>query len=115
VVNDSIILVEFAKLEHATGIPLTQAACKASKLRFRAVLLTSATTIVGMCPLLLESSPQAQMLIPLTTSIVFGLTISTLLVLFMVPTMYAIIEDFRRTARVDRGTHRRAGASTGNC
>lgn len=100
VVNDSIILVAFAKREHAAGTPLTEAARKASTLRFRAVLLTSATTIAGLFPLLLESSPQAQMLIPLTTSIVFGLIVSTLLVLFMVPALYAIIEDFRSVARV---------------
>lgn len=113
VVNDSIILVAFAKREHAAGMPMIEAARMASTLRFRAVLLTSATTIVGLFPLLLESSPQAQMLIPLTTSIVFGLVVSTLLVLFMVPALYAIIEDFRRSGQDDSGTCGDAGMSTG--
>lgn len=105
VVNDSIMLVEFAKREHAAGRTLIEAACRASTLRFRAVLLTSVTTIVGLVPLLFESSPQAQMLIPLTTSIVFGLTVSTLLVLFMVPALYAISDDLRGTTRVRNKPH----------
>ena len=52
VVNDSIILMAFAKRHHAAGTPLVEAACKASTLRFRAVLQTSVTTIVERCPLL---------------------------------------------------------------
>jgi len=70
-----------------------QAAAKASSERFRAVVLTSLTTIVGLTPLLFEQSPQAQILIPLATSIVFGILSSTLLVLFVVPCLYTILED----------------------
>ncbi|MFT7185891.1 MAG: HAE1 family hydrophobic/amphiphilic exporter-1 [Pseudohongiellaceae bacterium] len=94
VVNDSILLVEFVKLRVKEGLGVHAAAAKASHDRFRAVLLTSLTTIAGMTPLLFETSLQAQILIPLATSIVFGIASSTLLVLFVIPCMYSILEDF---------------------
>ncbi len=94
VVNDSILLVIFAKNRVAEGFSVHDAAAKASHDRFRAVILTSLTTIAGMAPLLFETSLQAQILIPLTTSIVFGIATSTVLVLFVVPCLYTILEDF---------------------
>ena len=94
VVNDSILLVEFVKKRVEEGHSVHQAAAKASYDRFRAVFLTSVTTIAGMTPLLFETSLQAQILIPLATSIVFGIATSTLLVLFVLPCLYTILEDF---------------------
>jgi len=94
VVNDSILLVEFVKRHVADGLTVHEAAARASFDRFRAVLLTSTTTIAGMTPLLFESSLQAQILIPLVTSIVFGIATSTLLVLFVIPCLYTILEDW---------------------
>jgi multidrug efflux pump subunit AcrB len=66
----------------------------ASRERFRAVVLTSVTTIAGLLPLLSEKSMQAQILIPLACSIVFGLLMSTILVLLVVPCLYTILSDF---------------------
>ena len=94
VVNDSILLVEFVKKHIQADITPHEAAAKASSERFRAVFLTSLTTAVGLTPLLFEQSSQAQILIPLATSIVFGIISSTLLVLFVTPCLYAILEDF---------------------
>jgi len=94
VVNDSILLVEFVIKRVAEGLSVHDAAAKASFDRFRAVLLTSVTTIAGMTPLLFETSLQAQVLNPLATSIVFGITTSTLLVLLVIPSLYSIPEDF---------------------
>ncbi|MCF6354457.1 MAG: efflux RND transporter permease subunit [Candidatus Polarisedimenticolaceae bacterium] len=94
VVNDSILLVEFLKLRAREGIPIPEAAKIASRERFRAVLLTSLTTVAGLTPLLMESSLQAQILTPLATSIVFGLLVATLLVLFVVPAIFSIFSDF---------------------
>lgn len=94
VVNDSILLVEFLKLRVKEGHSTVAAAKLASRERFRAVLLTSITTIAGLTPLLLEKSLQAQVLIPLATSIVFGLLATTLLVLLVVPAMFSILHDF---------------------
>ena len=93
VVNDSILLVNFTKHYHGDTKSVVEAAPKASQARFRAVFLTSATTIVGLLPMLSETSLQAQILIPLVTSLCFGLLISTVLVLFLVPAVYAIFDD----------------------
>ena len=97
VVNDSILLVEFARLRMAEGMSVHRAAAQASRDRFRAVLLTSLTTIAGLLPLLSERSLQAQVLIPLVVSIVFGIFASTLLVLFVIPALYSILEDLGMT------------------
>lgn len=94
VVNDSILLVSFVKTHTAAGKAVDIAAKTASRERFRAVLLTSVTTIAGLLPLLSERSLQAQVLIPLACSIVFGLLMSTILVLVVVPCLYTILSDF---------------------
>ena len=94
VVNDSILLVEFVKRHNRDGLKPHDAAAKASHDRFRAVLLTSLTTIAGLTPLLFEQSVQAQILIPLATSIIFGIASSTFFVLFVIPCLYTILEDF---------------------
>ncbi len=94
VVNDSILLVNFTKHFHGDTKSVADAAPLASRARFRAILLTSLTTIVGLLPLLSETSLQAQVLIPLVTSLAFGLMVTTLLVLFLVPAMYSILDDF---------------------
>lgn len=100
VVNDSIILITFLKMRVKEGLSIHEAACTASRERFRAVLLTSMTTIAGLIPLLSETSLQAQILVPLVTSLVFGLLASTLLVLLVVPALYTILEDFGFTEKV---------------
>ena len=98
VVNDSILLVEFVKQHTREGMTPHDAAAKACHERFRAVLLTSLTTIAGLTPLLFEQSLQAQILIPLATSIIFGIASSTFLVLFVIPSLYSILEDFKGVA-----------------
>ncbi len=98
-VNDSIILVARADERHAGGEDMRAAAIGAAKDRLRAVLLTSLTTIGGLTPLLFETSLQAQFLIPMAITIVFGLMASTLLVLFLVPATLGIAEDMRWLGR----------------
>ena len=93
VVNDSILLVEFVKYRVAEGMKLHDAAQYAVHDRFRAIFLTSVTTIAGMTPLLFESSSQALILVPLVTSIVFGMLTSTVLIMLVLPSVYAIMED----------------------
>lgn len=97
VVNDSILLVEFIKRRSASG-EVAEASRAAARARFRAVFLTSATTIAGLTPLLFETSVQAQVLIPLACSIVFGMAASTLLVLLVVPSLYTILADLGLTS-----------------
>ena len=93
VVNDSILLVIFLKNARTTATSLHDAAAAASRDRFRAVLLTSSTTIAGLLPILFERSLQAQILKPLVISTAFGLMASSMLVLLGLPCMYMILGD----------------------
>lgn len=99
VVNDSILLMLFIKAGVARGLSAPAAAQGASRSRFRAVLLTSATTVAGLVPLMFERSQQAQTLIPVATSIVFGMLASTMLILLVLPAMYAVLADLGLTAK----------------
>jgi multidrug efflux pump subunit AcrB len=90
VVNDSIVLVDFINHRTRSGIALEDAVLEAGQRRFRPVLLTSLTTVVGLLPILTETSFQAQLVIPMATSLCFGLMLSTLLVLVLVPTLYLV-------------------------
>jgi len=94
VINDSILLVVFIREQRALGMEVREAAYHAGVARFRPILLTSITTIAGLTPLLMETSLQAQILIPLATSLAFGLTSATLTALFLVPAVYCILDDF---------------------
>ncbi len=94
VVNDSILLVSFIKNRRKEGKSIVDASCTASRERFRAVLLTSVTTVLGLTPLLSETSLQAQILIPIAASIAFGMIASTVLVLIAIPSFYSILGDF---------------------
>lgn len=97
VVNDSILLVEFVKRRCREGMSLHDAASRAVRDRFRAIFLTSITTIAGMIPLLSETSLQAQVLIPLVASVVFGMLAATLLTLLVLPASYAVMQDLGYT------------------
>lgn len=93
VVNDSILLVIFVKRHVEDGHNFHESAGLAVRDRFKAIFLTSATTVAGMAPLLFETSSQALVLVPLVTSIVFGMLTSTLLIMLVLPSVYAILED----------------------
>jgi HAE1 family hydrophobic/amphiphilic exporter-1 len=97
VVNDSILLVLFLKQAGHRGVPVVDAAINASRTRFRAVMITSLTTIAGLSPLMLERSLQAQILIPIAISICFGLLASTVLVLLVIPALYVMLHDLGLT------------------
>jgi multidrug efflux pump subunit AcrB len=99
-VNDSILLVTFIKTNRRQGMSALRAAQQACRERFRAVLLTSATTVVGLLPILAETSLQAQVLKPLVASIAFGLVGTTVLVLFLIPVLYVIFEDLGWTRQI---------------
>lgn len=96
VINDSIVLVTFYKKLREQGMDIHEAVVEAACQRLRAVLLTSLTTIGGLTPILFETSLQAQFLIPMATSIVFGLAYGTLLILIVVPSLLTIVEGGRK-------------------
>lgn len=93
VVNNSILLVDFVKRENEVVASVSQAAARAARARFRAIFLTTTTTTAGLLPILTETSLQAQILIPLVASLVFGLLTAGLVVLFVLPAVYAILDD----------------------
>jgi multidrug efflux pump subunit AcrB len=95
VVNDSLILIDFINRSVRWGLDVETAVVESGKARFRAVLLTSITTIAGLLPILLERSFQAQFLIPMAISICFGLLAATFLTLLYVPALYLIVRDIR--------------------
>ncbi len=88
VVNDSIVLLDFINLQVRSGMPLQESLMTAGRRRLRPVFLTSITTIAGLLPILIEESLQAQVVIPMATSLAYGLVMSTVLVLFLVPNLY---------------------------
>ena len=94
-VNDSIVLVSRLDERLSQGETLDEAAVGASRDRLRAVLLTSLTTIGGLIPLMFEKSIQAQFIVPMAVTIIFGLGMATLLVLFLVPAFVGIGADFK--------------------
>jgi multidrug efflux pump subunit AcrB len=93
VVNDSIVLVSFLRRELATGTPLLDAVRSAALSRFRAVMLTSLTTIAGLSPLMFETFSLAIYMVPIAITLCFGLAFATLLVLLVVPALIVMIEN----------------------
>jgi len=97
-VNDSIILMSQIRRRLEEGDSSAEAAIGASQDRLRAVVLTSLTTIGGLFPLLFETSRQAQFLIPMAITLVFGLAAATILVLVLVPALVGVGGDIGRLA-----------------
>ena len=93
VVNNAILLVQFIKSYREQGMSAQEAAGAASRARFRAILITTSTTVAGMLPLLAETSTQAMAVIPLVISAGSGLLVSTVLIPVAFPALYAILED----------------------
>ena len=96
--------MDFINARIRSGTPLREAVLEAGQRRFRPVLLTSMTTVAGLLPILNETSFQAQLVIPMATSLCFGLLLSTLLVLVLVPTFYLVYATLFGTHEVRRVT-----------
>jgi multidrug efflux pump subunit AcrB len=93
VVNNAIILVSMYQELRQTGMDVDQALVEAACPRLRAMLLTSATTVVGLGPLIFETSLQAQFLIPMAVSLAFGVGFATVLVLIFTPALLSAHES----------------------
>ena len=90
VINDSIVLIDYINKHGKRDEDILTALVESGRDRFRPVLLTSITTVAGLLPLLLETSFQAQVLIPMATSLCFGLILGTVLILYLIPTFYVL-------------------------
>ena len=99
VVNDSLILVDFVNRAREEGKSLMQSAIDSGCYRFRAIILTSLTTFVGLVPIIMEKSLQAKIVIPMATSLAFGILFSTVVTLILVPILYIILDDIKRLLR----------------
>jgi multidrug efflux pump subunit AcrB len=98
VVNDSLLMVDFVNRAVSEGKSLDEAAFTAGSKRFRAIMLTTVTTFVGLLPMLLESSLQAESMIPMAISLGFGIIFATTITLILVPCLYMVLEDFKKLA-----------------
>jgi multidrug efflux pump subunit AcrB len=93
VVNDSLVMITRYNQAREEGQPVAQSLHEAGVGRFQAIFLTTATTVIGLIPLLTETSEQAQYLIPAAVSLAFGELFGTMLMLLLVPVLIAIAED----------------------
>ncbi len=101
VVNDSLIMIDFVNKARQAGAPVRQAVIESGTLRFRAIILTSLTTAAGLMPIMLETSVQAQYVIPMAISLSFGILFATAITLFLIPSLYMLqIDGFARTRRI---------------
>jgi len=94
VVNDSLIMVDFINKARLEGVALKRAVIQSGTERFRAIILTSITTAVGLMPIMLEKSVQAQFVIPMAISMAFGIIFATVITLFLIPALYLLQVDF---------------------
>lgn len=95
VVNDSLVLIDFANRRYRQGVPVLYAVHSAGIQRFRPILLTTLTTCGGLAPIIAETSRQARFLIPMAISLGFGILFATFITLIMVPCLYMILEDIK--------------------
>ncbi len=98
-VNDSLLLVDYANKRAAAGVDIREAISQAGIRRFRPVLLTTLTTFGGLAPMIFETSRQARFLIPMALSVGFGILFATVITLVLVPSLFLVVEDLRAIQR----------------
>ncbi len=104
IVNGSLVLIDFANEERSRGKPARQAMIDAAKSRFRPILLTATTTFLGIFPLIIERSIQAQFLVPLAVSIGVGVLLGTALLMLLTPALAMWVEDVSTRWRAPLGS-----------
>ena len=95
-VNDTLVMVDYVNRRRAAGANLRDAALEAGAKRFRPIMLTSVTTFVGLLPLIMDRSLQAQFLIPMAVSLAFGVLFATVITLFLIPCSLLLADDLGR-------------------
>ena len=100
VINDSLVLVDqYNRLRAETGMPPGEAIVEASRRRFRAIFLTTATTALGLTPMLFETSTQAQFLVPMAVSLATGIVFASAIILFLIPALVMIRHNLGQKLR----------------
>ena len=117
VVNDNLVLIDYTNRLREKGLKPLEAIVEAGVVRFRPIMLTTATTIIGLTPMMMERSIQAKFLIPIVVSLVFGVFTAFFVTLLMVPALYAIgvdLADFRTRSKARiKKLFRRGGSGHG--
>ena len=96
VVNDALVLIEYANRLRNRGVTPREAVLTAGVRRFRPVLLTTITTFGGLAPMIFETSRQARFMIPMALSLGYGILFATGITLLLIPCLYTIVEDVKR-------------------
>ena len=99
VVNDSLVLIDFANRQQRDGASPAEAIRIAGLRRFRHIVLTTLTTFGGLAPMIFETSRQARFMIPMALSLGFGILFATVITLILVPCLYLLIEDMHQWVR----------------
>ena len=94
VVNNAIILIDFINTEREKGTDRWHAIINSGSIRLRPIILTTATTVAGMLPLVFSTDPSAQAWRPLAVSFTFGLLFASFLTLFIIPVIYSMVDSF---------------------
>ncbi|MGL6312945.1 efflux RND transporter permease subunit [Vibrio sp. WXL103] len=110
VINDSLILVTEVNRNRERGVELIKAILLGSARRFRPIILTTLTTFGGLAPMILETSNQAQLMVPMAISLGFGIVFATFITLVLLPCLYMALEDLK--SLIDNPT--RDSATTGH-
>jgi multidrug efflux pump subunit AcrB len=100
VVNDSLVLIDFANRKERTGMNRRNAVHQAGIQRFRPIILTTLTTFGGLSPMIFETSRQARFLIPMALSLGYGILFATVITLILVPSFYLIVGDIQQLIRM---------------
>ena len=98
-VNDAVVMLDQFNKNLAMGMPIKEAVLKAGISRFRAIILTTITTVAGLYPLILETSFQAQFLIPMAISVAYGVLFGTIILLLYFPPLILYFNDIKRTRK----------------
>jgi multidrug efflux pump subunit AcrB len=112
VVNASLVLVHTVNRRRTEGMPYLDAVCSAGVLRFRPIVLTSLTTFIGLVPLMFEAAVPARPMIPMAISLGYGVLLTSVVTLFLVPCGYVILNDLL-SLRVRRREPRIRGVAAG--
>ena len=101
VVNSSLVLVDYVNRQRAAGTDLHSALVSAGVVRFRPILLTSLTTFIGLLPMVFDKNTATLIFVPLAISLAFGVLVGTVITLFLVPSLYHILEDLLTAKRTE--------------
>jgi multidrug efflux pump subunit AcrB len=96
VVSNGVLLVDFANVLRRRGVDLREATVTAAKTRLRPILMTTIATVAGLVPMALGFGEGSETNLPLARAVIGGLTVSTFFTLFLIPSLYTLVERFKK-------------------